>query len=121
MAKVFHPYNEARYRNNKNYDDKTYRKFGVMLRLDDDAEILKAIDEAKEHGISYRQMVNDLFYNGRSRPGGDYPIADDVERAVMDIAGGDYDRSIIPQIAEKIKMDGRYQNIVQEYVENELQ
>lgn len=57
---------EARARATAKYDSKTYKKLSIALRLDDDAEIIKSLDEAQQHGISYREWLKELFYNGRA-------------------------------------------------------
>ena len=55
-------YSEARYRANKRYDDKTYQTLLVRLRLDEDAEIINAIEKAKADGISYREWLRSIYY-----------------------------------------------------------
>ena len=57
------PYNEARAEANARYHEKTYRQIAVKLRKEDDADILKSIDEAKAKGISLREWVKELFEN----------------------------------------------------------
>lgn len=55
------PYNEARAEANAKYDAKTYKKINVALRLEDDADIISSIEEAKAKGISLREWVRELF------------------------------------------------------------
>ncbi len=43
------------------YDAKTYRVFTFKLRVDDDADIIASIEEAKEHGINKREWLRGLF------------------------------------------------------------
>ena len=43
------------------YDAKTYRKVGFRLRVDDDAEIIKDMDEALERGINRREWLKGVF------------------------------------------------------------
>lgn len=52
----------ARQAANRKYDDKTYKRYHFMLRLEEDAEIIKDIEDAKEHGINKREWLNALFY-----------------------------------------------------------
>lgn len=58
-------YTEARARNNKAYDAKTYKKYTIMLRIEDDAEIIKDLEDAKARGLTSRQWLNELW-NKRS-------------------------------------------------------
>lgn len=58
------PYTEARKRNNKKYDAKTYKKFTIILRIEDDAEIIESLEKAKEKGYTSRQWLN-LLWNNR--------------------------------------------------------
>lgn len=54
-------YNAARQEANARYDAKTYKRINLRLRLEDDADIIKSMDEAKEHGISNREWLRELF------------------------------------------------------------
>ncbi|MDT3386255.1 MAG: hypothetical protein LIR46_00585 [Bacteroidota bacterium] len=63
LAKQYNGYTPARYRANRKYDAKTYKKIMFALRYDEDAEIIKDIDDAAEHGISKRDWLNSLFYD----------------------------------------------------------
>lgn len=56
-------YTEARAEANKRYDEKTYKKINVALRLDDDADIIEDMELAKENGLSLRQWLRNLFDN----------------------------------------------------------
>ena len=55
------PYTEARARNNKAYDAKTYKKYTILLRNEDDAEIIKSLEQAKASGKSAREWLNELW------------------------------------------------------------
>ena len=55
------PYNEARAEANARYDEKTYQLVGIKLRKEDDADILRSIEEAKAKGISLREWVRELY------------------------------------------------------------
>ena len=43
------------------YEEKTYKRVFVALRLDEDADILESLQEAKEHGYTGREWVRQLF------------------------------------------------------------
>lgn len=45
------------------YQAKTYKKINFALRIEDDADILKSIDEAKAHGLSLREWLRELYEN----------------------------------------------------------
>lgn len=45
------------------YRAKTYRDVSIKLRLEDDADIINALTEAKAKGISYREWLRELFEN----------------------------------------------------------
>ena len=59
------PYTPARYEANRRYDAKTYSKLTFALRLDEDAEIIRELEEALEHGISRREWLRNLYYEKR--------------------------------------------------------
>ncbi len=54
-------YTTARAEANARYDAKTYKTFLFKLRVDDDADIIASIEEAKEHGINKREWLRGLF------------------------------------------------------------
>ena len=54
-------YTEARARSNKAYDARTYKKYTILLRVEDDAEIIDSLEEAKASGKSARQWLNELI------------------------------------------------------------
>lgn len=54
-------YTPARAEANAKYDAKTYRQINFRLRLDDDADIIKSIDQAKESGLNNREWLRELF------------------------------------------------------------
>lgn len=43
------------------YDAKTYRKVNIRLRVEDDAEIIKDMDDALGRGISRREWLKEIF------------------------------------------------------------
>lgn len=43
------------------YQAKTYKKINIALRLEDDADILRSIEEAKAKGMSLREWVRELY------------------------------------------------------------
>ena len=43
------------------YDAKTYRKINIRLRIDDDAEIIKDMDDALNRGINRREWLKEVF------------------------------------------------------------
>lgn len=43
------------------YDKKTYKRYLFKLRLEDDADIIKAIQEAQENGMNKREWLRELF------------------------------------------------------------
>ena len=45
----------------RRYDDKTYRKISIALRVDDDKRILESLDKAKSQGQTLRGWLNELF------------------------------------------------------------
>lgn len=55
------PYNEARAEANARYDAKTYKKINIALRVEDDADVIKSIEEAKAKGQSLREWIRELY------------------------------------------------------------
>lgn len=47
------------------YRDRTYKRYKFFLLNERDANILTAMEEAKEHGYTYRQWIRDLFDNAK--------------------------------------------------------
>ncbi len=43
------------------YDAKTYRKVMLKLRIEDDADIIKDMDEAFSRGINRREWLKEVF------------------------------------------------------------
>ena len=43
------------------YDAKTYRKVLIRLRIEDDAEIIKDMDDAFNRGINRREWLKNVF------------------------------------------------------------
>ena len=54
-------YNAARQEANARYDAKTYKKINIALRLEDDADILEHLAEAKDKGLNSREWLRELF------------------------------------------------------------
>ena len=46
---------------NARYDEKTYKNFLFKLRIEEDADIIRAIQEAQENGTNKREWLRDLF------------------------------------------------------------
>ena len=57
---------EARRAANDRYDAKTYRKISFAIRVEDDADIIRDIEEAKSNGISLRQWLRNLYDNRKA-------------------------------------------------------
>lgn len=45
------------------YHERTYKRVILALRLDEDADIIKDLADAQEHGISYREWLRELYDN----------------------------------------------------------
>jgi hypothetical protein len=43
------------------YDSKTYKKVLIALRIDEDADILESLQDAKDNGYSNREWLRQLF------------------------------------------------------------
>lgn len=52
---------EARRNANDKYDAKTYRRVFLLLRLEDDADIIKDIEEAQGAGLSLRIWLRGIY------------------------------------------------------------
>lgn len=52
---------EARRNANDKYDAKTYRRVFLLLRLEDDADIIKDIEEAQGAGLSLRVWLRGIY------------------------------------------------------------
>ena len=57
MAKT----SEAQIRAVRNYENKTYKRYTINLRLEEDNEIINSIEEAKAKGINLREWIINLF------------------------------------------------------------
>lgn len=57
MAKYTQAQREAAAR----FDAKTYKKFGVALRIDEDADLIASLDEAKKRGMPSREWLRELY------------------------------------------------------------
>ena len=56
---------EAKRNANNRYDERTYKRITIHLRLEDDASIIKDLAEAQEHGISYRDWLRQLYEDAK--------------------------------------------------------
>lgn len=52
---------EANRRANDKYDNKTYARLTIKFRLEDDADIIKALADAKEDGVQYRKIISEWY------------------------------------------------------------
>ena len=59
--KIIAKYTEAKARANKVYDDKTYKKINIALRIEDDKEIIKSLEEAKKKGLNNREWLKEIY------------------------------------------------------------
>lgn len=44
------------------YNKKVYKQFTIKFRKDEDAEIIKCLEENSKEGKSKRQWIHDLYY-----------------------------------------------------------
>lgn len=56
-------YTQARAEANARYDAKTYKRYLLKLRVEDDADIIKAIQDAQAEGKSKREWLREIFEN----------------------------------------------------------
>lgn len=54
-------YTKAKQAANARYDEKTYREFNIKLRVEDDADIIASLEEAKKQKIPYREWLRKFF------------------------------------------------------------
>lgn len=54
-------YTPARQKANATYDAKTYKLIGFKLRIEEDADIIASIGEAKSKGLSNREWLRNIF------------------------------------------------------------
>ena len=52
---------EAQARATRKYDSKTYKTYGLRLRLIEDAEIIESIEQAKADGKPIREWLNGVY------------------------------------------------------------
>ena len=43
------------------YDAKTYKKILIALRIEEDADIIESLEEAKKQGLSNREWLRELY------------------------------------------------------------
>lgn len=55
------PYTEARQAANARYDAKTYKKINIALRMEEDADLIKSLEEAQKRGMTTREWLRDLY------------------------------------------------------------
>ena len=48
------------------YQEKTYKRYAIVFRKDDDADIIQEIDDAHLHGITSRELIRS-WYEGSNR------------------------------------------------------
>ena len=59
-------YSPARKEANDRYNAKTYKQVNFRLRLEDDADILKSLEDAQKKGSNNREWLRELF-EGREK------------------------------------------------------
>lgn len=52
-------YTKARQEANARYDAKTYKKYTLYLRKEEDGDIIKSIEEAKDRGQTLREWLRE--------------------------------------------------------------
>ena len=52
---------EKKKASNKRYDEKTYTRIIMNFRTEDDAEFLKVLQDARNEGIPYREVLSEWF------------------------------------------------------------
>lgn len=52
---------EAQIRAVRSYESKTYKRYTINLRLEEDVEIINSIEKAKSKGINLREWIINLF------------------------------------------------------------
>lgn len=121
MAEKKSTYNATKYKNNRAYDNKVYKFINLKLRKDDDQKILEAFEEAKQHGISHRQVLNDWYNGVQTANKSGHTIESDVLPILESLTGvKPENKARAAEIAEKVQSDLRYKNIVRELTESEV-
>jgi hypothetical protein len=54
-------YTTSRAEANARYDAKTYTQVNIRLRKEDDSDIIKSLEEAKNKGLNNREWLRELF------------------------------------------------------------
>lgn len=49
------------------YHEKTYKRFTIVFRIEDDAEIIKALNDAHEHGIASREVIKAWYEDANKK------------------------------------------------------
>ena len=50
---------------NARYDAKTYKMYHFKLRVEDDADIIEAIQHAQESGMNKREWLREIYENSK--------------------------------------------------------
>jgi len=56
---------EAKRNANNRYDERTYKRIMIHLRLEEDADIIADIKKAREHSITYRDWLRQLYEDAK--------------------------------------------------------
>ena len=48
---------------NDKYDNKSYHRLTIKLRIEDDADIIASYEDAQKQGEKGREWLRELFYN----------------------------------------------------------
>lgn len=56
---------EAKRNANNRYDERTYKRIMIHLRLVEDADIITDLKDAQEHGISYRDWLRQIYEDAK--------------------------------------------------------
>lgn len=87
---------------NDRYDSKTYKRFIITLRLDEDKEIINALEEQREEGIPLRHYLHELI-EGKSH------FSDDAEAFIDSrCESGQTREDIIKAAIEEYAQKNRY-------------
>ncbi len=65
MSGEYKGYTPARRKANKKYDEKTYKQYSLLLRYEEDADIIKSLDAAIESGMTKREWLRGLYYGDK--------------------------------------------------------
>lgn len=51
---------ETKKRNNRKYDEKTYKRVIIRLRIEEDADLITSFEEAQKKGMTGREWLRTL-------------------------------------------------------------